>query len=53
MSDGAEGGRIYVRPRPYESPEVLGQRVLAMLKEAAERGGPDEDGSTDDQVQRP
>ena len=36
MSEQSDDGpRIYARPEPNESPEVFGQRFLAMIQDAA------------------
>lgn len=45
MSEQSEhpeaGRRVYARPRPNESSEVFGHRVLALIKDAADQGDSD------------
>jgi hypothetical protein len=42
MTDQSElGRRIYARPKPDESSEVFGHRVLALIKDAADQGDSD------------
>jgi hypothetical protein len=42
MSDQSEPARrVYVRPKPNESPELFGHRVLNLLKHSGEVRGPE------------